>query len=217
MIKINTAIIRGLNPCESRFNNYLNHYKDFNGTLEEFLALANITYSDKTWVFKGLASKTQLLRWSYLCAESVLHIFETKYPNDKRPRQALDAKLKYINEPTEDNLVNLNDRRNAAATSAANATNAANADAANAANAAVTANAANAANADAANAANAAVTANAANAAVTANDANATASADYADYAAAAAANAADTCAAAAAARKAQQDLNLLFMIEAVY
>jgi len=146
-MKINTAIIRGLNPCAPRFNNYLGHYKDFDGTLEEFLALDNITYSDKVWVFTRLVDNIQLLRWSYLCAESVLHIFETKYPNDNRPRQALDAKLKYINKPTEDNLIDWDNSRNAAA---------------------------------------------------------------YAAYPA----YAAD---AAAAARKAQQDLNLLFMIEAVF
>ena len=205
MIKINTDIIRGLRPCRSRFNNYLSHYKDFDGTLEEFLALDNITYSDKVWVFVRLADKFQLLRWSYLCAESVLHIFETKYPNDKRPRQALDAKLKYINEPTEDNLVNLSDRRDAAYAAAAATAAAAYAAYEAAYEAAAAANAAY--NADAA--AYAAAYAAYANAAYAA-DANAA----YATYAADAyAANAA----ADAAAREHQQDLNLLFMIEAVY
>ena len=230
-MRINTAIIGGLNPCKSRFNNYLNHYKDFDGTLEEFLALDNITYSDKVWVFINIADKSQLLRWSHLCAESVLHIFETKYPNDKRPRQALDAKLKYINEPTEDNLVNLSDRRKAAYAAAAYATNAAYAAAAYVAYAAYEAayEAAAAANAaayaayeaayEAAAAANAAYAANAAAyAAAYAAYANAAYAADanaaYATYAADAyAANAA----ADAAAREHQQDLNLLFMIEAVY
>lgn len=181
-MKINTAIIRGLNPCDSRFNNYLSHYKDFDGTLEEFLALDNITYSDKVWVFVKIANKSQLSRWSHLCAESVLHIFETKYPNDNRPRQALDATLKYINEPTDANLVNLIKHRNAAyATYATN---------------------------DAAYAAGYAV---AANAAAAANDANAAAAAAYAAYE-----TAASNAAYAAAGKEYQQDLNLLFMIEAV-
>ena len=175
MIKINTEVIKGLRPCGSRFDNYLSHYKDFDGTLEEFLALDNITYSDKVWVFAKIADKSQLSRWSYFCAESVLHIFETKYPNDNRPRQALDATLKYINEPTDANLVNLIKHRNAAY--ATYATYAAN---------------------DAAYAAYAV----AANAAAAANDANAAAAAAYAAY--------------EAAGKEYQQDLNLLFMIEAV-
>ena len=198
-MRINKDIIIKLNPCGSRFDNYLSHYKDFDGTLEEFLALDNINYSDKVWVFKGLASKTQLLKWSYLCAESVLHIFETKFPDDKRPRQALDAKLKYINEPTEDNLVNLIKHRDVAAAAAANAAYAAYAAYAAAANAAYAAYAANAA-------AYAAAYAAYANAAYVANAADAVYDAAYN------AAYAAD----AANARESQQDLNLLFMIEAV-
>jgi hypothetical protein len=189
-MRLNKDIIAKLEPCESRFNNYLSYYKDFDGTLEEFLALDNITYSDKVWVFVKIADKFQLLRWSYLCAESVLHIFETKYPNDNRPRQSLDAKLKYINKPTKDNLIDWDNSRNAAYAAYA----ATDAYAANAAYAAAAAYAYDDA---------AAYTAYAAYAA------------DAATYATAAAANAADTYAAATA-REAQQDLNLLFIIEAV-
>ena len=204
MIKINTEVIKGLRPCRSRFNNYLNYYEDFDGTLEEFLALDNITYSDKVWVFVRLANKSPLLRWSYFCAESVLYIFETKYPNDKRPRQALDATLKYINEPTDDNRINLIKHRDVAADAAYAAY--ANAYAAAAAYAAADAAAAAAAAYAAADAHNAAPYAAAA-------DAH-----NAATYAAAAAANAADAYANAAnayAAREAQQDLVVRFMIEA--
>jgi hypothetical protein len=171
-MRINKDIIIKLNPCESRFNNYLSYYKDFDGTLEEFLALDNITYSDKVWVFARIADKYQLLKWSYLCAESVLYIFEARFLSDKRPRQTLDAILKYINAPTDANLINLNNHRNAAAYDVAY---------------------------------------DAAYAAAAADDA-----ADVA-YDAAYAAAADDAADAAIDARKAQQDLNLLFMIEAVY
>lgn len=174
-MRINTEIIRGLSPCEERFNNYLEHYKDFDGTLEDFLSLDNITYSDKVWVFTKLADKTSLLKWSYLCAESVLYIFEDKYPNDKRFRQALDTLLKYINAPTEENLRLCEDAVYNAAYAVYNA----------AYNVADAYNAAYAAYKAVFNAVNA----------------------DYAAY------NAVYN---AAYSKEAQQDLNLLFMIEAV-
>jgi hypothetical protein len=92
---INTDKIAKLSPCESRFNNYLTHYKDFEGSLEEFLALDKINYTDKVWVFTRLATKGQNIKWAVVCARSVLDIFESKYPDDKRPRMALDAALDY--------------------------------------------------------------------------------------------------------------------------
>ena len=75
-MKISTEIIKKLNPCTERFNNYLKHYEDFSGTLQEFLNLDKITYDDKVWVFTKITTKKQIIKWGILCAESVLHIFE---------------------------------------------------------------------------------------------------------------------------------------------
>ncbi len=100
---INTETIKKLNPCKSRFDNYLEHYNDFNGTLEDFILLENISYSDKVWVFVRLATHMQNVTWSLLCATKVLSIFEEKHPEDKRPRQALEAAEAYLNNPTEEN------------------------------------------------------------------------------------------------------------------
>ena len=154
-MKINTQIIRDLNPCESRFNNYLSHYTDFEGDLATFLALDKITYADKVWVVVRLLSTAQRSRWAALCAQSVLHIFESKLPNDSRPRKAVEAVLEGKSKEEVNAAAN-------AARAAADAAHAA-ADAAYAAayavyTAAYAANAANAANAAAyaANAANAA-------------------------------------------------------------
>jgi hypothetical protein len=49
-IKINTDIIKSLNPCKDRLDNWLVHYKAFEGDLVEFLDLPNISYTDKIWV-----------------------------------------------------------------------------------------------------------------------------------------------------------------------
>ena len=39
------------------------------------------------------------------CAEKVLFIFEEKYPNDDRPRKAIEAAKVYLANPTEENRV----------------------------------------------------------------------------------------------------------------
>ncbi len=49
-IKINTDIIKSLDPCKGRLDNWLSHYKAFEGDLVEFLDLPDISYTDKVWV-----------------------------------------------------------------------------------------------------------------------------------------------------------------------
>jgi hypothetical protein len=178
-LKINTEIIRKLNPCKDRFDNYLKHHESFNGNLKDFILLENITYKDKVWVFVRLATHLQNVKWSLLCASKVLSIFEKEYPNDDRPRKALEACEKYLNEPSASNAYYLADAANAAHVAAY----AAYIDAVNTAHAA-----AYAAYVYAANAAHAAAYA---------------AHAAYAD-------------AAAYAAKIIEEEVNLLFMIDAI-
>ena len=141
------------------------------------------------WLRKtGNLDKPQAVKIAVACAEHVLPFFEKKYPNDKRPRLAIEAALEWIKNPTDENRAKC---RTAAA----------------AAYAAYAAAAAAAAYAAAAAAAYAAA-AYAADAAADAADAAADAYAAYAAYAAAAdaAAYAAYAAAAdaAAAARKSE-------------
>lgn len=90
-MKINLETIQKLNPCQDRLDNYKNNYDTNDFTLEEFLNLDKITYTDKVWVATGLFTKKQNVLWSIKCAESVLHLFESLYPEDKRPRDAIEA------------------------------------------------------------------------------------------------------------------------------
>jgi len=50
IIIVNKEIIKSLKPCADRYENYLKYYSDFDGQLEEFLDLENITYQDKIWL-----------------------------------------------------------------------------------------------------------------------------------------------------------------------
>jgi hypothetical protein len=49
-MKINTAKIQKLRPCRDRFENWLLYYKNFNGSVKQFLELDKITAQDKIWV-----------------------------------------------------------------------------------------------------------------------------------------------------------------------
>ena len=87
---INQEVIVKFNPCQDRFDNFKTNYPGFNGELGKFLSLDKITYRDKVWVSMRLMTRTQKVKFAIKCAESTLHIFESKNPNDKRPRECID-------------------------------------------------------------------------------------------------------------------------------
>jgi len=88
---ITNKVIADLNPCSNRHENYLNFYKNKSYSKRQFMGLKNITHEDKLWVVFRLLSKENIQLAAADIAESVLHIFESKYPNDNRPRLAIEA------------------------------------------------------------------------------------------------------------------------------
>ena len=62
------------------------------------------------WLVIRLMDKMQRIRYAVFAAEQVIDIFEKKYPADQRPRKAIEAAKKYLENPS-----------NAAATAAATA------------------------------------------------------------------------------------------------
>jgi hypothetical protein len=87
---VNTAIILKLRMNEDTKANYLKHYETFSGTMDQFLSLDKITYDDKIRVASRLMTKEQCAKAAIKIAESVLHIYEKRFPNDDRPRKALE-------------------------------------------------------------------------------------------------------------------------------
>jgi len=49
-IKIDTALVKSLNPCRGAYENWLKHHADFSGDILEALALPNILVEHKIWV-----------------------------------------------------------------------------------------------------------------------------------------------------------------------
>ncbi|MBI4708225.1 MAG: hypothetical protein HY761_09945 [Candidatus Omnitrophica bacterium] len=107
------------------------------------------------WLIVRIMTKKQYVSYAVYSAEQVIDIYEKKYPEDKRPRNAIEAAKKCIENPSEEN-------KKAAASAATSA------HAAAAAHAAYSASAASAAYSAAASAASAAYSASAASAAYSA-------------------------------------------------
>jgi hypothetical protein len=88
---INKNVIEKLKPCNDRWQNYLKHYGDRSFSHRQFMGLKHITHADKLWVAFQLLPKEKAVLAAADIAESVLHIYENAYPNDSRPRKAIEA------------------------------------------------------------------------------------------------------------------------------
>jgi hypothetical protein len=55
------------------------------------------------WLISRLLTKTDCIRYAIYAAEQVVDIFEKKYPDDKRPREAIDAAKRYVKNPSKKN------------------------------------------------------------------------------------------------------------------
>jgi hypothetical protein len=89
MITLET--IKALKPCKDRLDNYVKHYSEKSFTHGQFMGLKNITPEDKIWVALRLIPQEDIRFAAADIAESVLDIYEAKYPNDNRSRLAIEA------------------------------------------------------------------------------------------------------------------------------
>jgi len=96
-MQINKEVLKSLNPCADRYKHFLKHNASFDGSLSEFLDLPNLAYSDKVWVAEKVLTKNKRVKWAILCAESVMYIFEAKYPDDKSLSDCINY-LKTVND-----------------------------------------------------------------------------------------------------------------------
>lgn len=88
---ITSDYIASLNPCQDRFDNWSKHYPKWKGPLSRFLGLKKITYTDKMWVFFRTINRTSIPLVAADFAERTLSIYESAFPNDLRPRRAIEA------------------------------------------------------------------------------------------------------------------------------
>jgi hypothetical protein len=88
---INKEVISKLDPCKDRFKNFIKFYGNKDFSIKQFMGLKNITHKDKLWVAFRLLPKDKIALVAADIAELVLNIYERQYPNDLRPRKAIEA------------------------------------------------------------------------------------------------------------------------------
>lgn len=91
---INLELIKSLNPCQNRLDNYIKHYGNRCFTKRQFMGLKSISHEDKLWVAVQLLPEEKARLAAADIAELVLPVFENKFPEDNRPRLAIEAARK---------------------------------------------------------------------------------------------------------------------------
>ena len=137
-------------PCEGGLAWYISNGTD--DLLSTLLKVNEHNPSWAIWLFFKLMNLKQRREIAIFCAEQVLHIFKAKYPEDKRPRMAIEAAKKVLENDTPENRKSVDAAYAAAVDAAYDAADAAYAAAATvcAATVCAVADAADAAYADAA-------------------------------------------------------------------
>ena len=97
-------------PCQDGWNilcRYLGENFDHDEEINLLTILESNGVQDCIWAFRATHqdSKPTAVKIAIECARRVLHIFEDEYPNDKRPRKAIESTESWVNDPNEDNRI----------------------------------------------------------------------------------------------------------------
>ena len=115
--KITTRFIMEHRPCDNYPMDRVRQLIGRGKTPLEILDL-DIPAADRIWVMTrpGVMSKKEYVEFAIACAKRSLKNFESRYPDDKRPHNAIMAAVTWLKNPTEQNR-----KRAASAASAASA------------------------------------------------------------------------------------------------
>jgi hypothetical protein len=90
--------IREHNPCKESWEkllNSLNKTKADDESIELKYILDLLGIEDAIWALRSIESDKDVRLFACDCAESGLHIFEERYPEDKRPRKSIETSRNY--------------------------------------------------------------------------------------------------------------------------
>ena len=101
-MRVNKTWLKKFSACDSGQRWYL--AQNFQSDKEGILGLHNNSHNDwANWVLVRLMNKKQRIQYAIFAAELVLDNFERRYPEDKRPRLAIEAAKKAIKNNTKQN------------------------------------------------------------------------------------------------------------------
>jgi hypothetical protein len=154
-MKINEKWLKEKSACnEGVVWTRLHKFKTDRELFEALLADNKLEWAN--WGIVRIMKRKQYLAYAIFAAEQVIEIYEKKYPDDKKPREAIEAAKKVMAKDTRENRSSVAANAASAAAYVAYAANAASAASYAAASASYAASAASAASNAASNAANAA-------------------------------------------------------------
>jgi hypothetical protein len=97
-MKFNKNWVKNTQPCREGLKWLLSQDTDDAVLIIERL-ISEKKFRWAEWAISKSLTKIQNVRWAVFSAEQVLPIFEKRYPNDLRPRKAIEAAKKYIEAP----------------------------------------------------------------------------------------------------------------------
>ena len=107
-------------PCEEAIKNWWDK-KERNPIKILELLIEEKKYNWANWVIVRIMEYKDYVSYAVFAAEQVIDIYEKKYPNDKRLREAIETTKKCIENPSGENKIAANAAAYAAAYAAANA------------------------------------------------------------------------------------------------
>ena len=102
---IDAKWINEKSACEEAVILFAEHYKD---TVIAGDLLVEVLIKEKrlqwaNWLLPRIMNKIQCVKYAVFAAEQVIDIFEKKCPDDKRPREAIEAAKRWLGDPSDKN------------------------------------------------------------------------------------------------------------------
>ena len=98
-MKLTKELLKEKNACSDGYEWYLKHGCDtVEETAEKLIADDRLNWAN--WLVTQFMDKNNAVRYAIFAASEVLHIFESKFPNDIRPRKAIEAAQAYLDNPS---------------------------------------------------------------------------------------------------------------------
>jgi hypothetical protein len=95
---ITDAWIEKYKPCQSALDWWNKKEKDSLTILNQLIDDKKYNWAD--WMITRIMHKHEYVAYAIFAAEQVIHIYEKKYPNDDKPRKAIEAAKRYLKNPT---------------------------------------------------------------------------------------------------------------------
>ena len=114
MKKITLATLERFNACNSGkewFGAKFPKGANLKDGLEA--ALEDKRHDDANWLLTHIMTRKQRMAYAIFAAEQVIHIYERQYPDDKRPREAIEAAKAVLAHDTKENQEKLAAARDA--------------------------------------------------------------------------------------------------------